>query len=121
MSTVMGEGTLTIENGAALSDAFNYGSSESGMILIPPVWTAANIGFKHSLTEDGTYTMVEHHDSGEPVQISDIPTATSVWKELPPELAGCKWLKLWSKSATAATETNVNQGAARSISYVLKS
>lgn len=113
--------TVTIANGAALSNAFYFGSTDQGMVLIPSAWTAANIGFQFSATESGTFTFLEHHDSGEPVQIGNIPTSTSVWKEFPPEVKAGMWVKLWSKSSTAATETDTNQGAARSLTVVLKS
>lgn len=110
---------LTIANGTALSDAFFFGSSDKGMVLIPSVWTDANIGFKVSTTQTGTFVHLEHHDSAEPVQIGNIPTTASIWKEFPPEVQGV-WIKLWSKSTTAATETDTNQGAARSLTVVVK-
>ena len=111
---------LTIANGAALSEAFKFGNSTRGMVLIPSAWTAANIGFYVCDTEDGTFVHLEHHDSGEPVQIGTIPTSASVWKEFPPEVQGL-WIKLWSKSSTAATETDTNQGAARTLVVVTQS
>ncbi len=118
--------SLTIANGAAVSDAFRYERAKHGALLTGTAWTAANIGFQACTTEDGTFRHIEHHDSGEPIQIENIAAGASgltpVWIEFPPELKDfpAVWLKLWSKSATAATETGVNQGAARTFTVVLK-
>lgn len=114
--------SLTIANGAAVTEEFRYERAKHGMVLIPGAWTAANIGFQVSATSGGTFTFVEHHDSGEPIQINTIPTNLSVWKEFPPELKDLPavYMKLWSKSSTDATETGTNQGAARTLVVVLK-
>lgn len=110
----------TIANGAALSDAIDMRKFAGGSILIPSAWTAANLGFQFSDTEAGTYTWLENDDDGVPVQITDVPTAQSVWKPIPAKAFGAPWMKLWSKHATAATETGVNQGAERTLTVFLK-
>lgn len=112
---------VTIASGEALSGSIHLRAFSGGMVLIPSAWTAANLGFKISETPAGTYAHLEPHDSADPVQIENIPTSTSVWKEIPPEVFAAGFMKLWSKSATAATETDVNQGAERTITVVLKS
>lgn len=110
---------LTIANGAALSDAFSMEVNIGGQVYVPSAWTAGNIGFKISDTLAGTYD-IALDDTGVPIQISTVNTGRAGWYAIPTKLFPAKYVKLWSKSATAATETDVNQAAARAMKVVLK-
>lgn len=112
--------TLTIADGAAISQALWMGSWAGGYVLIPDSWTAANMGFQVSEAEAGTFAILRD-ESGSPVQISGILTTGARAYALPAELFGALWVKLWSKSTTAATETDANQTGAISPIVVLKS
>lgn len=112
--------TATIADGAALSGAFYMGDHVVGHVTIPTSWTAANMGFQVSDSENGTYTILRKDDSDAPVQIENIATGAGRSYALPTKLAGALWVKLWSKSSTAATETDTNQSGAISITVVLK-
>lgn len=71
-------------------------------------------------TTGGTFVILRDA-SGNPVQIGSIKTDGARAYALPAELFGCGFVKLWSKSATAATETDVNQtGGPLSLTVVLK-
>lgn len=109
--------SLTIANGAAVSGAFDMSDYVMGEVHIPNEWTDANIGFKSSTTESGTYLPVYDAD-GAIVEITNIGTATARAYTLPAEVATCKWVKLWSQDGSAG---DTNQGAARSLTVVIKS
>jgi hypothetical protein len=111
--------TVTILNGEAVSGAFWMGPYAGGYVLIPTSWTDANMGFQVSEAEAGTYVYLRD-DAGAPVQISTILTSGARAYALPAELFGCMWVKLWSKSTTAATETDNNQTGDISPTLVLK-
>lgn len=111
--------TVTIANNEAVSGAIDMRRFTGGMVVIPAAWTDANLGFKVSTEEAGTYTILKGA-TGTPIQISSITTNASFAYSLPTELAGALWVKLWSKNTTAATTTDNNQGGARSIGVYLK-
>jgi len=110
----------SIASGAATSGAIDMRHWVMGMVLVPSAWTAANIGFQVCDTEDGTFVAVKD-DTGTPVQISSVTTDASFWYQFPsPDLFAGYFVKLWSKSTTAATVTDTNQGAARALKVLLK-
>ncbi len=110
---------LTIASGEALSGVFDMTGHAGGMVLVPGAWDAANIGFQVSPTSDGTFNILRD-ESGTPVQISNVLTNGARWYAFPAEVFAARFVKLWSKSATAGTETDVNQTAARSLTVLLK-
>jgi hypothetical protein len=105
---------LTIPINTALSEAFAFGGWEYGQVIVPAEWTAANIGFCVCDTVAGTYVILRD-DTGTPVQVSGIKADGSRAYALPAKLAGARFVKLWSKHATAGTETDVNQTAERAL------
>lgn len=111
--------TVTIANGAALSEAFDFSEFSGGHVITPDVWTAANIGFQVSATQSGTYTILRDK-AGAPVQVSTVKTDGGRAYSMPDEVFGALWVKLWSKNTTAATETDTNQGGARTLGLTLK-
>lgn len=112
--------SLTIADNAALSQAFDFSGYSGGMVLIPNGWVAANLGFKVSPDDGGTFDILRD-DVGTPVQVSGILTTGARWYKLPDDLFGVLWAKLWSKSTTAATETDTNQtGGPLAITVMLK-
>ena len=109
-----------IDNSAAVSGVLDVGDWSGGIVITPAAWTAANIGIKVSQASDGTFVTLRDIIAA-PVQISGIATSASNAYVLPDEIFAAGYIKLWSKHATAATETGVNQGADRSIWVLLKS
>ena len=107
--------TLTIANGANLSDAFDMRDYAGGNIYMPAAWTAANIGIKAATTPSGTYYPL-YDSAGDIIEIAS-PAVDKAY-QLPIGTFGCSWVKLWSQDGAGA---NTNQGAARTIIIELKS
>ena len=105
--------TATIANGAAVSDVINTTGFTYMVVITPAVWTDANIGFK--VSADNSTFVTLYDEDGAPVQIGGIATAAAGAYTAPAEVAGARFVKLWSKSTTDATETDTNQGAARTL------
>ncbi|MHA1962153.1 MAG: hypothetical protein ACW99U_18265 [Candidatus Thorarchaeota archaeon] len=110
---------VSIPNGTAESSVINMSQYAGGLVITPSAWSSANIGFKVSATISGTYYILRT-DAGVPVQISTIKTDGARAYKMPDDVFVCHWVKLWSKNTTAATETDVNQGAARALTVLLK-
>ena len=111
---------LTIAINTAISGVLDTRYWSAGFVLIPSAWTAANLGFKFCDTSDGTFTIAKD-EYGVPIQIASISTAESFWYQFPePQIFAGHFVELWSKSATAAATTDVNQAAARSLTVILK-
>jgi hypothetical protein len=91
-----------------------------GMILVPSLWTAANIGFKVCESKDGSFHILRD-EFGAPVEIGSIKTDGARWYALPGALFAARYFKVWSKSSTAGAETDTNQAAERSLVVLLKS
>ena len=112
--------TLTIGLGLAItSTELDMTHYSGGVVIVPAVWDAANIGFTVSPTSGGTFVILRDY-LGTPVQISGIETAGSRAYSLPMEIFACGFIKLWSKSLTTLTETDVNQAANRTLTVILK-
>lgn len=109
----------TIANGEALGTAIKIEGCERGHVIMPSAWTDADLGFKVCDTQDGTFVIL-HDLNGVVVDIEDITTDASLAYELPSDIfAGTIWVKPWSKDTTPATETDNNQGAARTLKFVV--
>lgn len=111
--------SLTIAQGAAISDAYDFRRFIGGHVIVPGTWTAANIGFKVCDTIDGTY-VTACDKTGAPIQISGVATGASKSYKIPDDLFPAAFVKLWSKDLTAATETDNNQAGARALKVILK-
>lgn len=111
--------SLTIAQGAALSEAFDMRRYVGGQVYVPGTWTAANIGFHVCDTVDGTYT-IALDKAGAPIQIGTVNTGRAGWYSIPTDLFPTGFVKLWSKNSTAATETDINQAGARAMKVMLK-
>lgn len=108
--------TLTIANGAAVSDPVNFSQYAGGIVAMPAAWTAANVGFQIADDEDGPYYPLLNAGNDAPIEIGS-PTAGSAYS-LPKEIYGAIWFKLWSQDGSG---NNTNQGAERALSLLLKS
>ena len=108
-------GSVTIANGAALSGAFALAHHTMGVLYKPATWTAADIGFYVCQQEAGTY-MPLYNVNGVLVNITGLSTTVVEAYALPAELAGCRYVKVWSQNSG----TSANQGAARVIALDLK-
>jgi len=107
--------SLTIANGAALTEAFEMSNHAGGIVLMPAAWTAASIGFQVSDSHGGTYYPL-YDQNGTLVQISS-PAVDKAYS-FPAEVFSGGWVKLWSQDGAAS---GTNQGAARTIGVILKS
>lgn len=112
--------TVTIANGASLSDAFDMRGYAIAYIEIPGTWTAANLGIVSAEALAGTYQAVGARDRyGTRDVISGIQTSELCLYEAPPAWAGAHFAKLISlNTGTGAAE---NQGGDRTIRVFLKS
>ena len=119
LSGPQGTVSLTIASGAAISNAFNMTTYVAGMVITPGTWTAANIGFKVCDTVDGTYVIAKDKD-GVPIQIGTVATGAADAYAIPFEIFSAAYVKVWSKNATAATETDINQAGERVLKVMLK-
>jgi hypothetical protein len=101
--------TVTIADNAAISGAFQLTPFFGGIVIAPAAWIAANMGFQVCDTETGTYVVLRDDALNQPVQIENISTSAARAYKIPNAIFPAQWVKLWSKSATAGTETDVNQ------------
>lgn len=101
--------TVTIANGAALSDEVDFREMAGGVLHMPAVWTTAYIGFQVSPTSGGTFQPLYDDETGALVQLN--PSASCSYS-LPAKLYGARYVKLWSQNGSG---TGANQGGARSI------
>lgn len=106
--------TLTIANGAALSDELDFTEHSMLTVHMPAAWTAASIGFHVAHTTGGTFQPL-YDDLGNLVQIAGPAVDRSY--QAPPEVAGCRYVKLWSQNGAGV---GVNQGAARTVPVSVK-
>ena len=107
--------TMTIANGAALSDAFDMRDYAGGHVYMPAAWTAANIGFKVCPSSGGTYLPL-YDASGAIIEIAS-PAVDKAF-QFPRDLFAATFVKLWSQDGAGA---DTNQAAARTLIIELKS
>lgn len=107
------------QDSALATSAFDMSNYSGGMVFVPSAWTAANMGFYVCDTSTGTFVIAKDK-SGVPIQIGTIATGASGAYAVPAELSPAKFVKLWSKNATPATETDINQAGERSLRIMLK-
>ena len=108
----------TIAINTAIGSAVKLEGHEGGYIIMPAAWTAADLAFKVCDTEDGTYAIIRD-TAGVAIDIED-PAAGKAHVIPDALFKGAIWVKPWSKNATPATETDVNQAAARTITFVVR-
>ena len=107
--------SVTIANGAALSDAIDMRRYSFLVVHMPAAWTAASLGFHVSGSLAGTFQPL-YDDDGNLVQI-DSPAASQTYSA-PAAVGGAHFVKLWSQNGSG---TNTNQGAARTLALNVKS
>lgn len=110
----------TIEAGEAESTAVEFYPYGGGLLLIPDAWTDANLGFKVSHLDGGDFNPLKD-EAGTIVEVGPIATAEAGWYNLPLEVFGARFIKLWSKTTASGVGTDTNQAADRSIYLMLKS
>ena len=116
LSRNWGTVNVTIEGTAALSEAIDMRFFSGGLVVIPSTWTDAELGFKASDSEDGTFYPV-YDENGVQLTIDNIATATARAYTLPAELYGANYIKLWSTDGSGG---DTNQDDARSIIVIFK-
>ena len=109
---------LIIADGAAVSAALLVADFAGGLVYIPTSWTDANMGFKVSM--NGTDYATLYDSTGVPVQISSIVIDAAGVYTMPDDVFAAQYIKLWSKSKTAATLTDVNQSGAITCTVSMK-
>jgi hypothetical protein len=114
---VENDNTCTFAAGQSISSAINLASiGPRGLgLVVPAVWTAANIGFDISL--DGETWGPCNDKTGSRFVVSGIATAQFAYYETPAGLWGIgtlPYMRLVSLS-TSDNSTPVNQAAARSL------
>ena len=120
--SIVGQVGATIPNGQAVSNAINLGGSQIAAILMPAAWTGADLTFEASIDGSTGWAQVWDDANGE-VLIAAATTAARVGDWLVPSVAimqklrGLNWIRLVSGNTAA----NVNQGAARAFTVLLKS
>jgi len=105
--------TLTIAEGAALSDVLDFRFYAQGVVHMPDAWTAASIGFKVSPTPTGTFLPL-YDAAGTLVEVT--PAVDKAYL-LPAGVAGAGYVKLWSQTEGS----DVVQVAAASLALFVKS
>ena len=108
--------TLTIANGAAISDALDISNRTLVGVITPSAWTAAAISFTVSM--DGTtYYPLYKGDAEVTIATGQISaTEARAFRLDPVDFAGWKYVKVQS----GINGTTVNQGAARSVIAVAR-
>jgi hypothetical protein len=106
----------TILNGAALSGVVNMQDYALGSIITPAAWTAAAIAFKVCDSPTGTFVPLRGA-TGAILEITNVVVSGAF--PLPAELLSCAYFQVWSETAGAGTD--VNQGADRIMTLMLKS
>lgn len=110
---------LTLESTDAVTGSFDMRPFSGGFVTVPSAWTAANIGFYVCETSGGTFVPAKDSTGGI-IQITDITTTDDYAYQIPTTIFGAFHVKLWSKSATSTDESDVNQGADRTLVVQLK-
>jgi hypothetical protein len=109
--------TSTIANGAAVGSAFRAEGSVLVACKLSAAWTAASLGFlwaPDAATEPAAGDFVEVYDAaGAPIGL--VVVAGKGVEILKTCIIGNGWLKPWSHTAGA----DVNQGAARTLTFAL--
>lgn len=112
ITPIIGGQDATIANGAALSGAVDLQGNTIVGIQMPSSWTAANLTFQGSA--DGTTYQDVYDTSGTEVVITAAASRCIVVN--PATFQALRFLKIRS----GTTGTPVNQGAARTISLIVK-
>lgn len=105
---------VTIASGAALSNVVSFYEHAYGVLHMPAVWTAADIGFYVSSELDGTFLPL-YDDAGALVEISG--PAVDQAHAIPVEVLAARFVKVWSQNAGA----DANQAAERALILDMKS
>ena len=104
----------TIPNGTALSGVLSWYDYAYGIVHMPAVWTAADIGFQVASELDGTFQPL-YDEAGALVEIAS--PAVDQAHAVPLEVLAARFVKLWSQSGGV----DANQGAERALSVDMKS
>lgn len=102
---------VTIANGTSLSGAASLGGGTLVGILLPSAWTTAGLAFQASL--DGVNFFSVQDNSAE----ITVAAAASVYVSVPPNL---QISALWIKVRSGTEGSNVNQGADRVITLMIR-
>lgn len=107
--------TVTIANGASLSDAAELGGMNLVGILMPASWTAAGLTFQAS-PDGSTYGNV-FDVTGTEVAVASSGAVAAQYVVIPAGgLDGCAFVKVRSGTSGSA----VNQGAARTVTLIAR-
>lgn len=120
MPRISNEITVTIANGAALSNEFDMGEFASGLIIFPSGWTQADCG-AYVAGDLANTTFVPLKDSanafGETVSVDAVDTSAGSARPIPDWWFGARKVKLFSHNGSGVA---VNQVGAKTITIKLK-
>lgn len=109
---ICSELTVAIANGESLSGAIHVGNRAPVLLIMPAAWTTADVTLQGS--QDGsTYNDVYDRNGNE--YTITAAAARLILLDVP-DIPSVRWLKLRS----GTTGTAVNQGAARSLTLVVR-
>ncbi|MCC6361850.1 MAG: hypothetical protein IT450_24205 [Phycisphaerales bacterium] len=110
--------TLTIAQGAAVSDALDMRDYAAALVTLPAAWTAADLGVQVCATADGTFVPLLDASGAYGTDVSiDGPVASKSYI-VPLFAFAAHFIKLWSHDGAGE---NTVQEAARTLTIQLKS
>lgn len=107
--------TVTIANGEAVSAEIDLEGYILAAIAMPAAWTAANLTFQAATTSGGTFQDL-YDDLGTEVVVTAVVSHTIGLNARAPEMSSLRFIKVRS----GTTGTPVAQGAARTLTLILK-
>lgn len=109
---------VTIAAQAAVSGVIDLRLFAGGIVMMPAVWTAADLGFHVCDTVDGTFIPLADRENGYGTDVSIDAAAVDTAYPLPPFVFAAPFIKMWSNDGAGADE---DQGADRILTVMLKS
>lgn len=106
--------SVTIPNGQALSDKFDFRDVAGAIIHMPSSWTTANVGFQVCDTLDGKFLPL-YDETNSIVEVSS--AAADYAYVVPADVFAARYVRLWSQDGSGG---DTNQGADRVIEVSLK-
>lgn len=111
--------TITIANGACLSDAIDFAHYKRMLIIMPSGWTAADIAFKVSDSKDGTYNQLKKASDASLIKLDGVAAddVLGLTGDAMEAIEAAPWVKL--HSIDSGDETDENQGADRIFTIIV--
>ena len=108
---------VTIAAGAAESGAIHMAEYAAGIVILPAVWTEADLGLKVCGSAEGTFVPLKDLSNAYGTDVSVDGAAASAAYPLPLMAFAAPYIKLWSHDGSG---NGVNQDSARTLIVFLK-